>query len=201
MTGRGDENDAAAIRKRELMHMAAELFAERGYDAVSVRDLAAAAGITVPTLYWYIGNKEQLLIDLFQDVQQDFWARLHAVEQSDLPADEKLRAVMREQFDLMSTRRAEALVTFRERHRVEPELRDRVAPTRRDIDNIVRTILVAGRDEGLWAETVPLDVANLAIWSIMQYAPQWFRPNGRKSASQLAEEFADMILQGLLGAR
>jgi AcrR family transcriptional regulator len=152
----------------------------------------------VPTLYWYIGNKEQLLLDLFQDVQQEFWSRLHAVERSDLPADEKLRAAIREQFDMLSTRRSEALVTFRERHRVEPEIRDRVAPTRRDIDNVVRTILLAGRDEGLWAETVPLDVTNLAIWSIMQYAPQWFRPDGRKSAQQLADEFADVILRGLL---
>lgn len=38
------------------MPLSAELFAERGYNAVSVRDLAAAGGITVPTLYWYISN-------------------------------------------------------------------------------------------------------------------------------------------------
>jgi AcrR family transcriptional regulator len=197
MSEKTTETDGA-IRKREITHLAAEMFAERGYDAVSVRDLAAAAGITVPTLYWYIGNKEQLLIDLFQDVQQDVWSRLHAVEQSDLPADQKLRAALREQFDLLSTRRPEVLVTFRERHRVEPEIRDQLAPTRRDIDNIIRTILAVGRNEGLWDDSIPLDVVNLSIWSVIQYAPQWFRPEGRKAGQQLADEFADVILNGLL---
>ncbi len=198
MNEKAPEADGA-IRKREIEHLAAEMFAERGYDAVSVRDLAAAAGITVPTLYWYIGNKEQLLIDLFQNIQQEVWTRLNTVERSEMPADQKIRAVLREQFDLLITRRPEAVVTFRERHRVEPEIRDRLAPTRRDIDNIVRKILAAGREEGLWDDSVPLDVANLAIWSIMQYAPQWFRPQGRKTGQQLADEFADIILDGLAG--
>jgi AcrR family transcriptional regulator len=186
-----------ATRKQEIQRLAAEMFAERGYDAISVRDLATAAGITVPTLYWYIGNKEQLLLDLFQSIQQQLWDRLSAIRDSDLPADEKIRAVIREQFDVLTTQRSHALVTFREGHRVDPELRDSVAPTRRDIDRIVRDILISGRDEGLWGDEMPLDTANLAIWSVIQYAPQWFRPEGRKPGRQMADEFADLILNGL----
>jgi AcrR family transcriptional regulator len=45
---------------RQVAKAAARLFAERGYDATSVREIVAAAGITKPTLYYHFGSKEGL---------------------------------------------------------------------------------------------------------------------------------------------
>ncbi len=45
---------------RHIAQMAARLFATRGYDATSVREIVAAAGVTKPTLYYHFGSKEGL---------------------------------------------------------------------------------------------------------------------------------------------
>jgi AcrR family transcriptional regulator len=45
---------------RHIARVAARLFAARGYDATSVREIVEAAGVTKPTLYYHFGSKEGL---------------------------------------------------------------------------------------------------------------------------------------------
>ena len=53
-------------RRSVIERMAAQLFAERGYDAVSIEEIAAAAEITKPTLYDHFSSKQQLYDRLLQ---------------------------------------------------------------------------------------------------------------------------------------
>lgn len=50
-----------------ILHQALTLFAERGYDAVGVQDIALASSITKPTLYHYFGSKHGLLDALLRE--------------------------------------------------------------------------------------------------------------------------------------
>ena len=43
-----------------IARVAARLFADRGYDATSVREIVEAAGVTKPTLYYHFGSKQGL---------------------------------------------------------------------------------------------------------------------------------------------
>ncbi|WP_233578745.1 TetR/AcrR family transcriptional regulator [Tautonia sociabilis] len=52
--------ESASDAAREILRVAARLFAARGYDATSVREIVEAAGVTKPTLYYHFGNKEGL---------------------------------------------------------------------------------------------------------------------------------------------
>ncbi|WP_405486674.1 TetR family transcriptional regulator [Streptomyces sp. NBC_00096] len=61
--------------RRQLAATALELFLERGFDAVSVADVAAAAEVSKPTLFRYFASKEDLVLDRFAD-HQDEVARL-----------------------------------------------------------------------------------------------------------------------------
>lgn len=54
------ESKASSERAREIARVAARLFAERGYDATGVAEIASAAGVTKPTLYYHFKSKEGL---------------------------------------------------------------------------------------------------------------------------------------------
>jgi AcrR family transcriptional regulator len=58
----------AKERRRQLLEVAAELFAQHGYRGVSVRHLADAAGITEPILYRHFENKLDLFVTLIDEV-------------------------------------------------------------------------------------------------------------------------------------
>jgi AcrR family transcriptional regulator len=59
-----------AERRRQLVRAASRLFAERGFRAVSMEDLAAEAGVSGPAVYRHFASKEALLADLLIDVSE-----------------------------------------------------------------------------------------------------------------------------------
>src|SRR3954454_16055465 len=57
----GAENGAAPVRQNELLQIAADLFADRGYNATTVRDIADEAGILSGSLYHHFDSKESMI--------------------------------------------------------------------------------------------------------------------------------------------
>ncbi len=74
MTTKVAESEVA----RHIARTAARLFAERGYDATSVREIVEAAGVTKPTLYYHFGSKEGLAQAVLTRPMTEFVARLTA---------------------------------------------------------------------------------------------------------------------------
>lgn len=49
--------------REEILELSASLFAQNGYDGVSMRDVAAAIGLTKAALYYHFADKDQLYLD------------------------------------------------------------------------------------------------------------------------------------------
>jgi TetR/AcrR family transcriptional regulator len=84
--------------REKILACAARLFAERGYDAVGVQEIADGAGIKKPTLYHYFGSKEGLMRTL--------------LEESFAPLFEKLTLASEYNLDVISTLERVAGVYF-----------------------------------------------------------------------------------------
>jgi len=81
--GRPPSTDSAAT-KRAVLDSARRLFAERGYGAVTNREVAEAAGITPGALYHYVDSKLDLYCTVHRDMQRRVYGRfIEAVEASD----------------------------------------------------------------------------------------------------------------------
>lgn len=59
--------DESNLIRKKLLHEAARLFAERGYDAVSVREIVEASGCTKPAMYYHFGSKDGVAVAVFED--------------------------------------------------------------------------------------------------------------------------------------
>src|SRR5690242_21832512 len=67
--GVNQRSDAASLdRRQQIRRLAAEMFFERGYEATTMRELAAAIDIKTASLYYFFPNKEQILFDLIESV-------------------------------------------------------------------------------------------------------------------------------------
>ena len=81
--GRPPASDSADTR-RAILEAARHLFAERGYGAVTNKDVASAAGITTGALYHYVESKLDLYAEVDRDMQRTIYARFQdAVASSD----------------------------------------------------------------------------------------------------------------------
>lgn len=81
-------------RKNEIINTAAKLFKEKGYSAVTMRDLAKAMGIKAASLYNHINSKQELLNAIIISIAEEFTDGMNIIKNSDARAIEKLRAIV-----------------------------------------------------------------------------------------------------------
>ena len=79
-------------KSREIQAVVARLFAHKGYDATSMREIARELGMNQSSLYHYFRSKEEILFNLANDAMDDALPTLEEICKTDLSAVEKLIA-------------------------------------------------------------------------------------------------------------
>lgn len=101
----GSSSTTDADTRLVIMREAAGLFASRGYDAVSVREIVEASGVTKPALYYHFGNKEGLARAVVEDFLQAATEMRGRVFQQAGEVRGLLEAYTREMLDLAQQHR------------------------------------------------------------------------------------------------
>jgi AcrR family transcriptional regulator len=181
-------------RQLEVVDVAARLFAERGYHATSVSDLVQATGLASGGLYHYIGSKEQLLLRICDRLMDPLLEEAQAIERGPEPAVERLRLLVRTWMSHVERHRDHMLVFAQERRVLEADERwQQVRRKRKRFERILDGLLRAAESED--SLVLPdRQVALLGLLGMVNYAPQWFRPNGRLSAEQIADRWCELLL-------
>lgn len=97
----GEPGVERSVRDR-LLHVAADVFARKGYAASSVNEIVEAAGVTKPVLYYYFDSKEGIFREIFVDARQQFQAALDAPQDTSQPVIARLVELCLRVYDLYS---------------------------------------------------------------------------------------------------
>ncbi|MBN1542960.1 TetR/AcrR family transcriptional regulator [candidate division KSB1 bacterium] len=87
----------------KIFKVAAHLFALKGYDGVSMREISEQSGVSKPTIYYYFGNKEGIYRRLIEVGMQSGNEEFENLVKSDLPVKEKLKQIMLFRLNLSRT--------------------------------------------------------------------------------------------------
>jgi len=188
-------------RKEQVIRTAAALFREKGYVASSMRDLAQKLGIEAASLYSHIKSKEEILHSLCFDMAAEFRKSLDAVEKLNVPASEKLRQGIIGHIQVMAKDLIASAVFMNEhRHLSQPSLRDFLL-LRINYINRFKSFIEEGVASGDFKETIDKKLAVMTLFSSLNWMPQWYDPNANINSTQLGEQLADMLVNGLKKAR
>ena len=192
--GSDGEKTEAAIREA-----AAQLIARHGFDAVTMRQLAAAVGVQAAALYRYFPAKEDLLFELMQDHMTGLLAALEAALPSGSDARARLLAFIANHVRFHIERRHQTHVSNMElRSLTRAHLSD-ILRLRSAYEKELRAILRDGQEEGSFSVD---DVAltSMAIIQMITGVIVWFRPDDRLSIDDVTTTYQTMTLR-LVGAR
>lgn len=114
---------SGAERRRRILDAAVEAFAERGYEATSVAEIAAAAGITKPVLYDHFSSKRDLFVELMERARDELTLRGAEAMAADAPLEERVRTAVDAFYAFVEEQPAAARVLL-VAPRGEPELQD-----------------------------------------------------------------------------
>lgn len=81
-------------RKQEILQQAAQLFKEKGYRAVSMRDLAEALDIKAASLYNHIQSKEEILSDIILEVAEEYAQAMQQIQKESISCIAKLKKLI-----------------------------------------------------------------------------------------------------------
>ncbi len=131
-----------ADRMEQTLAVAHELFAQRGFAAITMDEVAGAVGVTKPLLYNYVGNKERLYVACMERAGEALFAMIaDAVEDAPNPS-EALSAGLRGFFDFLDSDRAAWAVLFGETSSHLGDVAERVAYYRGRIAAMVAASLL-----------------------------------------------------------
>lgn len=136
-------------KSRARIHAAArELFRERGFDATTLRAIAARAGMGTSSIYRHIRSKEELLVEQLGDLQEEAWQRFRKGEDRVAPARERMRHFLDAEHALLA--KDPDLTTIALRATTHPEARvaRRVLNLQDRTIGLLTEILLSARGRG-----------------------------------------------------
>lgn len=187
---------STTLRREEILQAAAQIFREKGYHAASMRDLANAVELQKASLYHHLQSKQELLLELLDraiDLLID--DTMLVLESSETPI-EKLRAAMRAYMSRLTSDADLAAVLLLEHRSLEPDLRVGHIERRDRLESLWRELIAEGIRKGDFRPVDPA-IAGFLLLGVLNWTITWFRPGGRLAAEELADRFADLLLEGL----
>jgi AcrR family transcriptional regulator len=172
-TTRGDRT-AEAIRSAAI-----RLFFEHGYEATTLRQIAAEVGRTVGSVYNHIASKEDLLYSIMSGIMRDLLDEMEGVLAGfDDPVD-RLRAAAEFHVAFHAERSREVFIGNSELRSLPPVRRAAVIEARDAYEQVFRRLL----DDGVRAKVFHVADVRLATYGIIAmgtHVADWYRPGGRQ---------------------
>jgi AcrR family transcriptional regulator len=176
--------------------VAERLFAERGYHATSVRDIAESLSIKGGSLYAHIDSKDDLLWEIVSGAAERFFGAMQPIVGSNLVTVEKLRRVISAHVGVVTGNLNAAAIYSNEWRYLSDTRRHQFAERRNAYERIVRGLVHDCIREGTFAD-VDEKFATLLILSSINWIYQWYRPDGSMTPEEIARKLTDLLFNGL----
>lgn len=188
-TGSDGEKTAAALREAAL-----SLMARHGYEAVSMRQLAATVGVQAAALYRYFPTKEELLFTLMREHMEELIAAWKRVEPAAGRPPERLAAFVRNHISFHVGRRRSTHVSNMELRSLSPGRLTAALRLRGAYEKDLRRILREGAADGSF-KVDDVGLTAMAIIQMITGVIVWFRPDERLSVDEVAENYLAMTMR------
>ncbi|GAA4869016.1 TetR/AcrR family transcriptional regulator [Actinomycetospora straminea] len=188
-------------RVQEILSTAAELFGERGYDAVSLDDVAERLDVTKGSLYYYFPGKDELAVAAIETLGADWTGRLERLAATaEGPPHERLRALIREHVAIAVGEYPAALRLFLVPSTWPDDPRERIKELRRRHDQVFRGVLEEGLASGEFAVT-GLETTLQCMHAAMAQAPLWCGGLESDARERALDELADTLVKLVAAAQ
>ena len=183
--------------REKILAAAVQLFAEFGYHASSMRDIARVTGIQAASIYYHYANKQALLVEIMDTHMRNLNANLEGIVQKQAPIRQRLREAIANHIRLHTTYKAEFFIIDTEIRALEGENRTSILALRDRYESLLQELLREGMQQGIFRQ-LDIKVASYALIAMCTEVATWFRPEGRLSVQQVIDIYTMMISEGLL---
>ncbi|MET8581643.1 TetR/AcrR family transcriptional regulator [Streptomyces collinus] len=189
---------AAQARRSELLATAAEVFAEQGYNATTVRAIADHAGMLAGSLYYHFDSKESMLEEILRTFLDELWDGYDTVLASGLGPRETLEALVTESFREIDRHRAAVAIYQKESRQLAAQDRFAfLADSQRRFEKAWLSTLEQGVARRVFRADLDVRLTYRFVRDTVWVAASWYRPGGQHSPEEIARQYLSMVLDGI----
>lgn len=185
------------MTRDDILDAAAQVFRQKGFHGASMSDIASALDVQKPSLYHHVTSKQEILLALLDRALIMLTAHISAISTQPFPADEKLRQMIRGYLSALADNADLTAVLLFEHRSLDKKSHSRHVPQRDTFEALWRDVL----NEGVKSKVFDLKDTGLAVralMGVMNWTLTWYQPDGEKSIEQIADEYSDFMLNGML---
>ena len=197
-------------RFAKILDFATDVFADKGYEGASMRDLSRLSGMSLAGLYYYFDSKEKLLYLIQKHTFSTIIARLRERLETSRDSEERIRIFVHNHVDYAVARQkamtvlsheddvlrdghgAEVAALKKQYYKICVELVDGLART----EGLTRVGPKASSRGGISTRT-----AVMGLFGMMNWLYTWYKPSVDPGAETIAREISDIFLQGVRGEK
>lgn len=171
--------DGAEDRRGELLRIAARLFAERGYEATTIREIAKEARILSGSIYYHFDTKEEMLHAVVRGPAAAMAARTRRIAASAETAEVKAVALILLSFEELFSDQDAYAILYNERYffRRSPSFAY-VADVKATVYRVWQEVLANGVADGLFRDGLDLFMTITTVIRMLNTCADWYRHGG-----------------------
>jgi TetR/AcrR family transcriptional regulator, cholesterol catabolism regulator len=191
--------EALIDSRQEILRTAARLFQQRGYDATSMNDVAAALKLSKGGLYHHFQSKDEILFEIMNHAMELTEDRVLAPVRDIADPEQRLRALIRLHIEVvLSPRDREITVMLHENHPLPPGLRKRINTRKKEYVHFVENLIAEVQGARPAKGAVSPRAAAFALLGMINWIYQWYKPEGNLQAQNLVPQFTELVFGGIL---
>jgi TetR/AcrR family transcriptional regulator, cholesterol catabolism regulator len=184
-------------RKTEIITVAARLFKEKGYSAVTMRDIAQSLDIKAASLYNHITSKQEILVLIIIEIAEEFTNVMNSIVDSEETCLRKIERVIQLHIDI-TVRDPDALASLNAdwMHLTDTELVYFIK-MREEYEENFRKIIMKGIADGELKKLNP-EVIIFSMLSTLRTLYLWYGKKKSLNASILKSNMTQVLLHGIV---
>lgn len=190
--GSNGAKTAATIRKA-----ATRLIYEHGFEAMSLRQLAADVGLQPGSLYNYFTTKQALLVDIINDHMDDVLRMVGEALGDSTDPRERLSRFAAFHIRYHLNIREQLYVATTELRSLAPENRPQIVKKRKEYSDILVKIISDGIEAGLFFKQEP-QITAFAILGMLTAISSWYNPDGKYSQQKIIETYLKIVFRAVV---
>lgn len=182
--------------RNTIIDSAARLFNQQGYHRTTMREIAMSVGLTIGTIYHYVGGKEELLFEVCNRIMNYALNFIEDGVDVNASAEANIRTFIERHLRATVSHRDAISVFLKEHKNLSKDLLSDILLVRAKHQNVVESLIADGVKRGEFKNMNPR-MAAFCLFGMCNWATYWYKEDGPLSIDDIIDEFSEIFINGV----
>ena len=186
-----------ASEEEKIANLAIGLFAEKGYAATSIRDIANSLKMSSSLLYYYFKNKEELLFTILEAIGEELLETINKEKNKAGEPLEVMRGMIMGHIRLVEKENKRAKLFVEEQHNLSKKYLKTIYRQHRSIYDLYVGQLKELQEAGIISHE-SLSVTAFAVIGMIMWSYRWYKKGGSLSVEDMGNQLIETFFYGIV---